>query len=102
MHQGEEPRVIQGKAQFKVYLAGLWASIPDYEFKLLNTAYNGNVAFGEWMGTGSFNGKRYGYGNIPESRKIKITGVDILLFDNNLIKEERAYYNMIDVLKQLQ
>ena len=40
-HQGEEPRIIRGKEQFKLYLKGLWNSIPDFEFKLLNTVWNG-------------------------------------------------------------
>jgi steroid delta-isomerase-like uncharacterized protein len=102
-HQGEEPRIIRGKEQFKLYLKGLWNSIPDFEFKLLNTVWNGNIGFGEWIGTGTFQGQRYGYNKVAEAKKIRYEGVDVLIMDgDNLIKEERAYYNTLDVLRQLQ
>ncbi len=102
-HQGEEPRVIKGRIQFKVYLKGLWTSIPDFEFKLLNTVWNENMGFGEWIGKGTFHGQRYSFGNVPENKKVQYEGVDIIILDSDgLIKEERAYYNMLDVIKQLQ
>ncbi len=102
-HQGEEPRVIEGKMQFKIYLRGLWASIPDFEFRLLNTVWDGNMGFGEWIGKGTFHGKRYSFGNVTENKKVQYEGVDIIILDGNgLIKEERAYYNMLDIIKQLQ
>ena len=93
----------QGEEQFKLYLKGLWNSIPDFEFKLLNTVWNGNIGFGEWCRKGTFRGQRYGHNKVAEVRKIEYEGVDVLILDgDNLIKEERAYYNMLDVLRQLQ
>ncbi len=102
-HQGEEPRIVRGKEQFKLYLKGLWNSIPDFEFKLLRTAWNGSTGFGEWIGKGTFQGQRYGHNKVAEPKKIEYEGVDDLILDSsNLIKEERAYYNMLDVIRQLQ
>ncbi len=102
-HQGEEPRVVRGKEQFELYLKGLWSSIPDFELKLLRTVWNGSIGFGEWPGKGTFFGQRYGYGRIAEPKKIEYEGVDVIILDSsNLIKEERAYYNMLDVIRQLQ
>ncbi len=102
-HQGEEPRIVRGKEQFKLYLKGLWNSIPDFEFKLLNTVWNGNIGFGEWIGKGTFQGQRYVHNKVTENKKIEYEGVDVLILSgDNLIKEERAYYNMLDVIRQLQ
>ncbi len=102
-HQGEEPRIIRGKKQFELYLKGLWNSITDFEFKLIRTAWNGRTGFGEWNGKGAFQGQRYGHNKVVEPKKIEYEGVDVLiLFNSDLIKEERAYYNMLDVIRQLQ
>ncbi|MGC8516267.1 MAG: nuclear transport factor 2 family protein [Thermoplasmata archaeon] len=102
-HQGEESRIVRGKKQFDLYLKGLWDSIPDFEFKLLRTAWNGCTGFGEWIGKGTFQGQRYGHSKVAEPKKIEYEGVDVLILDSsNLIKEERAYYNMLDVIRQLQ
>ncbi len=102
-HQGEEPRIVRGKKQFKLYLKGLWNSIPDFEFKLLRTGWDGNTGFGEWIGKGTFQGQRYGHNKVAEPKIIEYEGVDVLILDSNsLIKEERAYYNMLDVIRQLQ
>ncbi len=103
IHQGEEPRVVQGKTQFRNYLEGLWKTIPDFEFQLVETVWNTNVGFGEWIGSGTFHGKRYGMKDMDKPIPIQYKGVDVLVLDDqNLIKEERAYYNMLDILKQLQ
>lgn len=102
-HQGDEPRIVRGKEQFKRYLKGLWNSIPDFEFRLLNTVWNGNIGFGEWIGTGIFQGQRYGHNKVVEAKEIEYQDVDVLILNgDNLIKEERAYYNMLDVVRQLQ
>jgi steroid delta-isomerase-like uncharacterized protein len=102
-HQGEEPRIVKGKKQFELYLKELWNSIPDFEFKLLRTAWNGRTGFGEWIGKDTFQGQRYGHSKVAEPKKIEYKGVDVLILDSsNLIKEERAYYNMLDVIRQLQ
>lgn len=102
-HQGEEPRIVKGKKQFELYLKGLWNSIPDFEFKLLRTVWNGSTGFGEWIGKGTFQRQRYGHYKIGEPKKIEYEGVDVLiLYSSNFIKEESAYYNMLDVIGQLQ
>jgi hypothetical protein len=76
-HQGEEPGMVRGKGQFKLYLKGLWNSIPDFEFKLLNTAWNRNIELRQWMGKGTFQGQRYGHNNVTENKKIEYEGVDV-------------------------
>jgi len=66
-------------------------------------AWNGNIGFGEWIARGTYQGYRYGYGKLDQPKKIEIQGVDVLVLDDNgLVKEEIAYYNMCDVLKQIQ
>ena len=78
-------------------------SIPDFEFRLLNTVWNGNIGFWEWIGTGIFQGQRYGHHKVVEAKELEYQDVDVLILSgDNLIKEERAYYNMLDVVRQLQ
>ena len=100
-HSGSEYLVIRGKNEFRTYLTELFNTIKNIHHEYINTAWNDQVYFAEWKGSGLVTGKRYGV----EGKNTPITyeGVFVFILDHDgKIVEQRTYYNDAEIVDQVK
>jgi steroid delta-isomerase-like uncharacterized protein len=92
--------VLRGRAEFKGFLDGLIASVPDVELTVERLVAGEREAVVEWRRQGTFNGAQF-QGIEATGGHIELRGVDVFQVEDGEIVGETAYYDSSDFARQI-
>jgi steroid delta-isomerase-like uncharacterized protein len=99
--------VIHGTADMSVpddlrtWFTALFASFPDFTFKVLDLVATGDKAAVHWHATGTFNGSARFEGMVPNGKTVDIEGCDVLTVRDGLVVHNDAFMNAAEMMRQL-
>lgn len=92
---------IVGKAALFEFFAEMFAAVPDLEFDIVRILdVDENTAVGEWAVRGTFTGSRF-QGIEATGRRIDLRGVDIMEFENGILRRNTIYYDGLTFARQI-
>ena len=86
--------------ELRAYFEELFASMPDFQYEVLDLFEAGNKIATHWRATGSFSGGPY-QGMRPNGAKISVNGADLVQVENGLIKRLDSYWDDSAIARQL-
>lgn len=92
---------IAGKGAVRTFFAELFAAVPDLEFvteRILRV--DDAVAVGQWKMKGTFDGGTF-QGIEPTGRVIDIRGIDVMEFEDGLVRHNTIYYDGLNWARQV-
>lgn len=92
---------IVGKTAAQAFFVELFAAVPDLQFDILRVMNaDDGTAVGQWQLQGTFSGGRF-QGIDPTGRRVDIRGVDIMEFDNGVLRRNTVYYDGLTFARQI-
>jgi steroid delta-isomerase-like uncharacterized protein len=93
--------VLRGRAAARALFAELLAAFPDLEFETERIREaDGNVAVGQWRMRGTFSGGAF-LGIAPTGRRVELRGVDVMEFEDGLLRRNTIYYDGLGFVRQM-
>jgi len=87
------------KAGFRQFHTGLWAGLPDINYKVERTVSEGNTVVGECTVTGTQRGELAG---VPATNKsVKVPVTFIVDYENGKVKRWSSYLDTATILRQI-
>jgi predicted ester cyclase len=83
------------------YFAGLFATIPDWRFEVLDLVAEGDKVAVRWRAAGTFDGTGKFEGFAPNGRPIDLEGADLLTVEDGKIVSNFAYSNGMEFARQI-
>ncbi len=92
---------VEGKEALRAFFAELFAAIPDMHFSV-NRIVGGDdrIAVGEWSLSGTFDGGPF-QGVEPTGRHVELRGVDVMEFEDGLLRHNTIYYDGLTFARQV-
>ena len=92
---------VRGKDAASAFFTELFAAIPDMEFTVEKVmSVDENTAVGQWSMRGTFDGAPF-QGIAPTGREIALRGVDIMEFEDGLLRRNTIYYDGLRFARQV-
>ena len=92
---------IEGKANAKAFFAELFAAAPDLEFTIERVmGVDETTAVGQWRLKGTFTGGPF-QGIEPTGRVLDIRGIDVMEFEDGLLRNNTIYYDGLSFARQV-
>lgn len=92
---------IEGKSNVRVFFAELFGAAPDLEFTIERVmGVDETTAVGQWRMRGTFTGGPF-QGIEPTGRVIDIRGVDVMEFEEGLLRNNTIYYDGLSFARQI-
>ncbi len=86
--------------ELRAYFEELFASMPDFEYEVLDLFSHGNKVAAHWRAKGSFTGVAY-QGLRPNGAEIRAEGADLVQVENGLIKRLDSYWDDSALARQI-
>jgi hydroxyacylglutathione hydrolase len=83
------------------FFAEVFAAFPDFTFTLLDLVAQDDRAVVRWAATGTFAGPSAFQGLAPNGAHVSLEGADVLQVHDGRITRNDAYFNALDMLRQL-
>lgn len=92
---------VKGNEAVNAFFAELFAAMPDLEFTVERVVGGDErIAVGEWSLTATFNGGPF-QGVEPTGRRVDIRGVDVMEFEDGLLRHNTIYYDGLRFARQV-
>ena len=92
---------VEGKTAVRALFAELFAAAPDLEFVTERVfAVNDTVAIGQWTMKGTLTGGSF-QGIEPTGRMIEVRGIDVMEFEDGLLRYNTIYYDGLSFARQV-
>jgi steroid delta-isomerase-like uncharacterized protein len=92
---------IEGKANARAFFVELFAAAPDLEFTIERVmGIDETTAVGQWRMKGTLNGGPF-QGIEPTGRVLDIRGIDVMEFENGLLRHNTIYYDGLSFARQV-
>jgi predicted ester cyclase len=88
-------------AGIRAYFSETFAAFPDWRFEVLELVGGGNLAAARWRVTATFTGPGRFQGIAPTGKTLTLEGCDMFRVEDELIVENNAYTNGMQVAEQL-
>ena len=101
------PDRIHGIAEFtapdgiREYFSEVFAAFPDWRFEVLELAGSGDLAAARWRIQATFSGPGRLQGVAPTGKKVTLEGCDMFRVVDELIVENNAYTNGLQMAQQI-
>jgi predicted ester cyclase len=92
---------LHGPDGVRRYFTDLFRSFPDFTFRIVDIATEGDKSAVRWRATGTFNGDAKFQGLTPTGASIDFEGIDMLTVAEGVITDNRAYLNATELARQL-
>ena len=86
--------------ELRAYFEELFASMPDFEYEVLDLFEAGDKLATHWRATGTFSGVPY-QGMRPNGAKIQTEGADLVKVEGGLIKRLDSYWDDSAIARQI-
>lgn len=86
--------------ELRAYFEELFASMPDFQYEVLDLFEAGDKVAAHWRATGSFSGRSY-QGIRPNRAAIRAEGADLVQVENGLIKRLDSYWDDSETARQI-
>jgi predicted ester cyclase len=83
------------------YFGDLFRAFPDWRFEVVELVGGGNLAAGRWRVEATFTGPGRFQGVAPTGKRIVLEGCDMFRVEDELIVENNAYTNGMQIAQQL-
>ena len=92
---------IEGKDNVRAFFAELFTAAPDLEFIVESVmGVDDTTAVGQWRMRGTFTGGPF-QGIEPTGRRLDIRGVDVMEFEDGLLRHNTIYYDGLAFTRQI-
>lgn len=92
---------VEGKQALRAFFSELFAALPDMHFTVNRVVgADDRVAVGEWSLSGTFDGGPF-QGVEPTGRRIELRGVDVMEFEDGLLRHNTIYYDGLTFARQV-
>ena len=92
---------IEGKQSIREFFGEFFAAVPDLVFETESVmGIDATTAVGQWKMRGTFNGGPF-QGIEPTGRMIEIRGIDVMKFENGLLRHNTVYYDGLSFARQV-
>jgi steroid delta-isomerase-like uncharacterized protein len=92
---------IEGKESVRAFFAELFAAVPDLVFEAENVmGVDATTAVGQWKMRGTFDGGPF-QGIEPTGRVIDLRGIDVMVFEDGLLRHNTIYYDGLSFARQV-
>ena len=92
---------VRGKDAASAFFAELFAAMPDMDFSIEKVmSADDNTAVGQWSLRGTFDGAPF-QGIEPTGREIAMRGVDVMEFEDGLLRRNTIYYDGLSFARQV-
>jgi len=97
------PEGIKGKESLRKSRERLFNAFPDFKMKVLNIVAKDDIAWFEWVFTGTHTGpiQSQAVSIPPTNRVVEWRGADFVRFSQGLVVEERAFADLAAFMRQL-
>lgn len=98
------PEPVRGIAAVQEFMRSSWQAFPDLRFEEPNPPHlsvNGDRVAWAWRMHGTMNGPVEPPGFAPTGRKMTVDGVDLWILRDGRIADYRAFYDLMDLARQL-
>lgn len=92
---------LHGPDGVRRYFTDLFRSFPDFAFRIVDIATEGDKSAVRWRATGTFDGDAKFQGLAPTGASVEIEGTDMLTVTEGQITDNRAYLNATEMARQL-
>jgi ketosteroid isomerase-like protein len=86
--------------ELRAYFQELFASMPDFQYEVLDLFEAGDKVAAHWRASGSFSGRSY-QGIRPNLARIRAEGADLVQVENGLIKRLDSYWDDSETARQI-
>jgi steroid delta-isomerase-like uncharacterized protein len=95
-------QTVVGADALTAWFRELFTAVPDWKMEIQNTLDDGDRQVTvQWRGTGTFTGGTF-LGIEPTGRRVDVTGVDVIRFDDDgRIAENTVYYDGAEFARQI-
>lgn len=83
------------------YFSDLFAAFPDWRFEVLQLTGSGDTAAARWRIEATFAGPGRFNGVAPTGSRVTLEGCDVFRVEDELIVENNAYVNGMELAQQL-
>lgn len=83
------------------YFSETFSAFPDWRFEVLELVGGGDLAAARWRVNATFTGPGRFQGIAPNGKRIELEGCDMLRVEDELIVENNAYTNAMQIGQQL-
>lgn len=83
------------------YFSELFSAFPDWRFEVVELVGGGDLAAGRWRVQATFSGPGRFQGIAPNGKAIELEGCDMFRVEDELIVENNAYTNGMQIAQQL-
>lgn len=92
---------VRGKQAVLAFFAELFAALPDMQFTTERImGVDANTAVGQWTIKGTFAGGTF-QGIEPTGRVVEISGIDVMEFEDGLLRHNTIYYDGLAFARQI-
>lgn len=90
-----------GEVTLRAFFTELFTAVPDLQFEV-ETVHDvdEHTAVGQWRLAGTFSGGRF-QGIEPTGRRIELRGIDVMIFDGDLLRHNDVYYDGLSFARQI-
>jgi predicted ester cyclase len=85
----------------KAYFSEIFAAFPDWRFEVVDLVGAGDLAAARWRINATFTGPGRFQGIAPNGKTITLEGCDMFRVEDELIVENNAYTNSMQIAQQL-
>ena len=85
----------------RAYFSEIFAAFPDWKFEVLELVGSGDMAAARWRVTATNTGPGRFQGVAPTGKSVTLEGCDMFRVENELIVENNAYTNGMQIAQQL-
>ena len=97
--ESPSPEPVRGKRAFRDYLTALFDSFPDVTIEATNVAPSGDHVWAEWVMRGSH--ERDFMGIPAKGKSVNVRGASIFTVKGGKLAEERLYWDLATLQRQL-
>jgi steroid delta-isomerase-like uncharacterized protein len=92
---------VVGRDALRDFFAEMFAAVPDLDFAIEEIHdVDESVAVGQWHLTGTFSGAPF-QGIEPTGRRIELRGIDVMRFEDGLLRRNDIYYDGLAFARQV-
>jgi steroid delta-isomerase-like uncharacterized protein len=92
---------VEGKQQVREFFTEFFAAVPDLVFEIESVmGVDETIAVGQWKMRGTFNGGPF-QGIESTGRIIEIRGIDVMEFEDGLLRYNTIYYDGLSFARQV-
>lgn len=92
---------LDGPEGVKRFFTDMFRAIPDFSMSVTDMVAYGDRAAVRWCATGTFNGEGKFQGIAPTGAHVELEGLDLLIIRDDLIQENFAYTNGMEMARQM-